>query len=80
MAHKPVSTFTAGRPMTLNGVTFAIGATVSWAQIKACKGVRVSALVARRYLIPNLDSSSRKLSVKTPRPADVPASVMRNLT
>lgn len=65
------ASYTAGRKLTIAGTTYAAGATISNATVKAIK--HVGALLSNRDIIPNVDPHYRKGKVKTPTPTDMPA-------
>lgn len=67
--HQSQSSYTAGRTITLGGTTYAPGATIPAATVKALK--KLSALLSNREIIPNVDPWKRKGKLKTPTPTDM---------
>lgn len=78
MVLKKPASFTAGKKVTLNGTTYQPGDAVPLNVVKGLK--RVSALVSRRILIPNLDPHRRlKYRLRVPTPTDISATFRKSL-
>lgn len=65
------SSFTAGRPVKLEGVSYQPGDTVPGAVVKRVRAL--SALLSNGTLWPDKDPSSRRLSLKKQRPTALTA-------
>lgn len=63
------TSFTAGRPLLLEGVLYASGQTVPAGVVARVR--RVNALLSRRWIIPNADPYRSKLKPHQPRPVDL---------
>ena len=75
---KVPTSFTAGRKLTINGVTYQPGDVVPNEEVKSVK--RLSSLLSRRYLIPNADLHDRRLPLtRGTRPSKLPPSAVRGL-
>jgi len=58
MPIKVPASFTAGRKVTINGTTYQPGAAVPNAVAKTVRNL--SSLLARRYLVPNVEQNDRR--------------------
>jgi hypothetical protein len=77
MPIKVPTSFTAGRKVTLFGVTYQPGDAVPNSVVKKVKAL--SALLGRRILVPNLDPHSRnKMRLKHTGPTDLGGAKLRN--
>lgn len=63
------TSFTAGRPITLEGTLYALGATIPTAVVARVR--RVNGLLSRRWIIPVVDPYFSRLRKTTPRPVDL---------
>lgn len=78
MKLNPPTSYTAGRKITIDGVTYQPGAAISAAVVKGIK--RLSALLSKRLIIPNVDPHRRmKARLRTPTPTDVSAQLRKKL-
>ena len=78
MKLNPPSSFTAGRKITINGVTYQPGATIASAVVKSIRNL--SSLLSSRRIIPNVDPHRRmKARLRTPTPTDVSAQLRKKL-
>lgn len=72
------TSYTAGKKVTLLGVSYLPGATVPNDVVRSIKNV--SALVSKRILIPNADPHKRKTKASTPVPVSYsPPSIRRGM-
>lgn len=60
------TSFTAGRKITLGGVTYAKGAVIPNSAVKGLR--RLSSLLSRRWIIPNRDPHFRQTKPHVPTP------------
>lgn len=79
MPSKAIPTsFTAGRKLTINGVTYQPGDAVPIAAVRSVR--KLSALLSRRHLIPNVDPHKRlKYRLRVPTPTDISAVFRKSL-
>lgn len=66
MKRQQPTSFTAGRKIVLGGTTYAKGATIPNSVVKGLK--RLSALLSRRLIIPNVDPHYRRTALSKPTP------------
>jgi hypothetical protein len=71
------TSFTAGRPLTLEGVDYAIGDPIPQAVVARVR--RVPALLSRRWIVPNTDPYASKLKPMQGRPVDLNASELKDI-
>ena len=64
-----MTSFLAGRKMTLNGVTYQPGDAVPNAVLKPIK--HLSCMISKRFLVPNIDPHDRSTKASTPTPTDI---------
>jgi hypothetical protein len=67
------TSFTAGRRIKLGGTTYARGAAIPNAVVKGLK--HATALLSRRWIIPNVDVYRRRLVNRPERPTPTSLSV-----
>lgn len=72
------TSFTAGRPLTLGGTLYAMGAMIPAAVVASVH--RVNALLSRRWIIPNVDPYFSRLRSTTPRPVDLNGAEMKEIS
>lgn len=74
----PPTSYTAGRKITIDGVTYQPGAAITASVVKGIR--RLSALLSKRMIIPNVDPHNRKRArLRTPTPTDVSAQLRKKL-
>lgn len=71
------TSFTAGRQLTLEGVDYAKGDPIPQAVVARVR--RVSGLLARRWIIPNVDPYASKLKAHQGRPVDLSMSELAKI-
>lgn len=77
MPIKKPATFSAGRKVVIGGTTYQPGDAIPNATVKAIK--HLSALLSRRFIIPNLDPYRRRTKLSTPTPTDIQVTVRKTL-
>ena len=77
MGIKKPASFSAGRKIVINGTVYQPGANVPNAVVKGL--VRLSALLNKRAIVPNLDPHGRKTKAATPSPTDLHPSMKKTL-
>ena len=69
MVIKALTSFTAGRKVTINGTTYQPGAAIPNAVVKTVKCL--SALLSSRIIIPNVDRHGRRTRLYKGAPTDI---------